>query len=114
MGTQRLSTSDSKTIKEAITEFYKLAGMQPPPIDGDVSEKTAEIFHKMYNAAAECSKAMDLVPRPSGGPPGPISLVLKLAGSFTRHYSHRGKFTEACVAQAIRNWESVLTIEINN
>jgi len=112
MGNQKLSTSDSKSVKEAITEFYNLAGIQPPVIDGDVSEKTAEIFYQMYNAAATCSSAMDLVPRPSGGPPGIVWIVTQLTGAVIRR--HKGKLTYICILKAINNWRSALVDSINN
>lgn len=105
-----ISNVDSNSIKETITEFYKLAGIPPIVIQGDINQETVEVFLKMYEETVECSKAFALVPRPPTGPASITWLVTQLGGAVMRSY--KGKLSITCAKGVIYRWGRQLRMAI--
>lgn len=72
-----LSQEEQEYVREVGKWFY---GAAP----GQVTEQLAQVVAEMMLKVVEGSKAMHLVPRPSGGMPGPAWLVSQAVQAWWR------------------------------
>lgn len=57
---------EKEIVADTINAFYRGAGVELT-FRGTVNEKVAEIFGQMLEESLRCSRALNWVPRPTGG-----------------------------------------------
>jgi len=100
------TTMERTELEDYVKAFYRLGGRT---FSGCMNDEAATIFFQMLQLAAECSDAMDLVPRPTGTKTTVKWLIKNLRRTFINRM--RQDFYVLCVANAIDKWDSHLRIK---
>ncbi len=102
-----VSVSEKSELKDYVNAFYSIVGRTWTT---DLNDEAANVFYIMLTEAAECSGAMDWVPRaPIPGGVNVKWLLKNLRRSLIN--AMRDKFYTICVQRTIGNWDTTLRIK---
>ncbi len=90
-----MSSEDENYVREIFAFFYP--GMGTPD---SITQAVGDLAAQMLKEAIDGSKAMDFVPRPPGGRPGLVWLLLQAVQIFWRQ--HRSRIYETIRVQVAR------------
>jgi hypothetical protein len=90
-----MTSEEEKYVKEIFAFFYPDMG-----VPDSITPGAGDLAAQMLKETIEGSKAMDFVPRPSGGRPGLVWLLLQAVQIFWR--AHRQRLYETVRVQVAR------------